>query len=517
MRQNYPVSQHQYPLDNKIKLMSVTTPDSHITYANTDFITVSGYQPDELMGQPHNLIRHPDMPPAAFADMWNTLKEGKIWTGIVKNRRKNGDHYWVKSSTTPLKKEGRLIGYMSVRTPASADEINHAEALYAQVNDGQLKYRGFHNGLLVYTGPLKWLSLFKTMPLRWRIRSYALLLGLLPLAMTLILLPKTLTVWGVFTLLAACAGLFCELLVQHVARPVEQILEQAMRSATGQTDSLRQLNRADEIGMLMRAVNQSGMNFRTFVDDVNLNLQELKTACGEIAQGNQILADCCEKTEDSLQQTASSVEQLTSTIKSNADASLRASQYAQDVNQVVNAGEQAVSEVASTMDTITRASERITDIISVLDNLSFQTNILAVNAAVEAAHAGEQGKSFAVVASEVRSLAQRSASSAKDIAALIDNTLSSIRIGDQQVSHTNQSMSNILVKVQEVTRLMNEISQATREQAQGLNQINDAVTRIDELTHQNTALASQSNSATSHLQQQIASMAQAVSVFSSPH
>ncbi|AUH00560.1 methyl-accepting chemotaxis protein [Pectobacteriaceae bacterium CE70] len=514
MRKNYPVSQHQYPLDASTKLMSVTTPDSHIIYANADFIKVSGYQSDELMDQPHNIIRHPDMPPLAFADMWSTLKAGKIWTGIVKNRCKNGDHYWVKSSTTPLKKEGKLIGYMSVRTAASSEEIQQSETLYAMVNEGKLRHRTFHYGLLVYRGPLKWLSMFKTMPLRWRIRSYFALLGLLPLAMVFSLLIHTPLVWMLFPLLILCSGLFCELLVLHVAKPIERILEQAMRSAAGQADNLVQLNRADEVGMLMRAVNQSGMNFRTFVDDVNNNLNALKNACSEIAQGNSTLAECCEKTEENLQQTAASVEQLTATIKSNADASVRASEYAEDVNQVVNAGEKAVSEVASTMDTITQASERITDIISVLDNIAFQTNILAVNAAVEAAHAGEQGKSFAVVASEVRSLAQRSANSAKNIAELIDDTLSSIRTGDQQVAHTNKSMSNILTKVQQVTRLMNEISMATKEQSQGLNLINDAVNKIDALTHQNTALASQSNSATGHLQQQISTMAQAVSVFS---
>ncbi|MCI4184343.1 HAMP domain-containing protein, partial [Dickeya dianthicola] len=284
---------------------------------------------------------------------------------------------WVRSSTTPLKRDGKLMGYMSVRTAATAEEISQAEALYAQVNQGTLRNRAFHHGLLVYTGPLKWLSLFKTMPLRWRIRSYFGLLGGLPLAVAFALLPKTALVWGLFPALMALACLFCELLVQQVARPVEQILEQAMRSAAGQANSLTPLNRADEIGMLMRAVNQSGMNFRTFVDDVNSNLQELKIACSEIAQGNHILAECCEKTEESLQQTAASVEQLTATIKSNADASQRASQYAQDVNQVVNVGEQAVSEVANTMQAITRASERITNIIGVLDNLAFQTNILA--------------------------------------------------------------------------------------------------------------------------------------------
>ncbi|PWC12844.1 chemotaxis protein [Brenneria roseae subsp. americana] len=514
MRKNLPVSTYQYPLHEKTKLMSVTTPDSHITYANKDFIQVSGYHLEELMNQPHNIIRHPDMPPSAFSDMWKTLQAGHIWTGIVKNRRKNGDHYWVKSSTTPLKKEGQLTGYMSVRTPATPDEIQQAKALYAAVNEGKLKHRAFHHGLLVYTGPLRLLSIFKTMPLRWRIRSYCLLFGLIPLIAAYSIMATAPLAALLFPLLIACGFISCELLVRHVAHPIEQILSQAMRSAAGQADNLTQLNRVDEIGMLMRAVNQSGMNFRTFVDDVSSNLLELKTACNEIAQGNQILANCCEQTEENLQQTAASVEQLTATIKSNADASVQASKYTRDVNQAVNSGEQAVNQVSSTMETITRSSERITDIINVLDNLAFQTNILAVNAAVEAAHAGEQGKSFAVVASEVRSLAQRSASSSSDISSIIDETLSSIRVGEELVSHTHKSMSNILLQVQNVTHLMNEISLATQEQSQGVELINDAVNKIDELTHQNTALASQSNSATGHLQQQISSMAQAVSVFS---
>ncbi|MFT8211400.1 MAG: methyl-accepting chemotaxis protein [Symbiopectobacterium sp.] len=317
-------------------------------------------------------------------------------------------------------------------------------------------------------------------------------------------------------LLAACSIAGCELLVRQVAAPLARILQQAMRAAAGQADSMEQLDRVDEIGMLMRAVNQSSMNFRTFFDDVNSNLQQLNAVCRDIAQGNHTLSQCCEDTGDNLQQTAASVEQLTATIKSNADASLQASHFTQDVNLAVNSGEVAVGQVSATMAAITQSSERITDIIRVLDDLAFQTNILALNAAVEAAHAGEQGRSFAVVAGEVRSLAQKSAASARDIATIIDETLATIRSGEHQVTHTQKSMGNILQQVQRVTNLMQEISLATQEQSQGLNQINNAVTKIDELTHQNTVLASQSHSATDQPERQIADMACAVSVFNAP-
>ncbi|MGL9721138.1 methyl-accepting chemotaxis protein [Symbiopectobacterium sp.] len=501
MRKNLPILSQRYSLDAETRLMSVTTPGSFITYANKDFIQVSGYHAEELMGEPHNIIRHPDMPPSAFADMWNTLKKSNIWTGIVKNRRKNGEFYWVKSSTTPLKKGDRLTGYMSVRIAATHEEIAQAEALYDRVNRGKLTRQTFFQGLLVYRGLWGWLNLTKTLPLRWRIRICFLLCSLLPLSLGL---------------LAASSIAGCELLVRQVAAPLAHILQQAMRAAAGQADSMKQLDRVDEIGMLMRAVNQSGLNFRTFVDDVNSNLQALNTACRDIAQGNHTLSQCCEDTEDNLQQTAASVEQLTATIKSNADATLQASHFTQDVNRAVNSGEEAVGQVSATMAAITQSSARITDIISVLDDLAFQTNILALNAAVEAAHAGEQGRSFAVVAGEVRSLAQKSAASARDIAAIIDETLNTISAGEHQVSHTHTSMGNILQQVQRVTNLMQEISLATQEQSHGLNQINSAVTKIDELTHQNTVLASQSHSATDQLERQIADMARAISVFNAP-
>ncbi|MFP9228319.1 methyl-accepting chemotaxis protein [Pectobacterium cacticida] len=514
MRKNFPVSDIQYLLDEKAKLMSVTTTDSHITYANDDFIEASGYNFEEILHQPHNTVRHPDMPSPVFADMWATLKAGKIWTGIVKNRRKNGDYYWVKASTTPLMKDGKITGYMSVRTRVSPEEARQAETLYRQLNENTLKNRRLFQGLLIYKGQLKWLNLFNVIPVRWRIRSYLFLFMLCALLFLLTTMPFTMPLLIFILALFAGAIITSELLVQHLAKPLEKILQQAINSASGQADNTFQLNRVDEIGMLLRAVNQSGMNFRTFVDDVNGKLAELRHACSDIAAGNHMLSQRSEDTAQSLQSTASSMEELMATIQSNASASQLATRCANDANQAVDAGEKAVNQVTDTMAVMTRSSKEITDIISVLDNLAFQTNILALNAAVEAAHAGEQGKSFSVVAAEVRSLAQRSAAAAKDIAGIIDTTIENIHASAKLANHTSQSMNNILTQVQQVTQLVNQISLATQEQSQGLSQINSAVNNIDELTRQNTILAAHSSSAVNSLEQQIATMSDAVSVFS---
>lgn len=337
MRKNFPVSDIQYLLDEKAKLMSVTTTDSHITYANDDFIDASGYDFEEILHQPHNIVRHPDMPPQAFADMWATLKAGKIWTAVVKNRRKNGDYYWVKASTTPLMKEGKITGYMSVRTRVSQEEIRQAEALYRQMNENKLKNRRLFQGLLIYKGPLKFLSLFNVIPVRWRIRSYVFLFMLFALLFLLATLPLTTPLLIFALVLLTSAAITSELLVQHLAKPLEKILRQAINSASGQADNSFQLNRVDEVGMLLRAVNQSGMNFRTFVDDVNGKLVELRHACGEIASGNYTLSQRCEDTAQSLQSTASSMEELTATIQSNASASQLATRCANDANQAVDA------------------------------------------------------------------------------------------------------------------------------------------------------------------------------------
>lgn len=199
MRQNLPVTQQAYEVPEGATLMSCTDLDSRITYANAAFIEASGFAREALLGQPHNLVRHPDMPPQAFADMWQTLKAGDSWTALVKNRRSNGDHYWVRANAAPVRRQGRVVGYLSVRTRAQPADVAAAEALYAGFRQGRMRGWRFCQGLVVRTGALAWLSAGQRLPVAWRLR-----LGLLGTALGGVAAAAAAGVAG--GVLAACAA-----------------------------------------------------------------------------------------------------------------------------------------------------------------------------------------------------------------------------------------------------------------------------------------------------------------------
>lgn len=170
MRQNLPVTPTEYDFPEGATLMSTTDLSSHISYANAAFIQVSGFTREELARQPHNIVRHPDMPVQAYADMWKTIKAGQSWTALVKNRRKNGDFYWVRANVTPMSRGGEVTGYMSVRTKPSREEVRAAERLYADFREDRSGNLKFHKGLVVRSGPLAWMSTMSWLPVRWRMR-----------------------------------------------------------------------------------------------------------------------------------------------------------------------------------------------------------------------------------------------------------------------------------------------------------------------------------------------------------
>jgi len=513
MRNNQPVTQQEHAFPDGVTLMSTTDAQSHITYANEAFVSVSGYELEEILGQTHNMVRHPDMPTQAFADMWATLKAGQSWTALVKNRRKNGDHYWVRANATPIRRHGTVVGYMSVRTRPERAEVAAAEALYQRFRTGTARGLAFHKGLLVRTGLMAWTSVLQVLPVRWRIRFGCLLTSLLPLGVALGagLQGGTLATLGCSLLLAA---VLCIVFLEHqIATPLTAVLAQAQTVASGQAGANVHLNRVDEIGMLLRAINQSGLNLHALVDDVAERSHIVDRSSNEIAAGNWDLSARTESQAGALEESAASMEQFSATVRQNADNAQQGHRLAQAACVVAAEGGAVVAKVVETIQGMNEASRKIADIIGVIDGIAFQTNILALNAAVEAARAGEQGRGFAVVAGEVRSLAGRSAEAAREIKQLITNSVTRVEQGTLLVEQAGITMARVVNSITEVTELMAQITTASNEQALGVSQVNEAISLLEQTTQQNAALVEQGAAAADGLKLQADQLVSAVNVF----
>ncbi|MGE6915653.1 methyl-accepting chemotaxis protein [Achromobacter kerstersii] len=298
-----------------------------------------------------------------------------------------------------------------------------------------------------------------------------------------------------------------------ILRPLRAVSDSFDKIAGGDLTVRVEAGSSNEIGQLMAAVKRMQESLTRTVTAVRRGVDEINVGSREISAGNTDLSSRTEQQAASLEETAASMEQLASTVKQNADNARQANQLAASASDVAERGGSAVSEVVNTMQGISASSRKISEIVSVIDGIAFQTNILALNAAVEAARAGEQGKGFAVVAGEVRSLAQRSAQAAKEIKGLIEDSVSKVGAGSQQVERAGATMQEIVASVKRVTDIMGEISAASDEQSSGIDQVNRAVSQMDEVTQQNAALVEEAAAAAGSLQEQAERLVQAVAVF----
>ncbi|MGJ7493405.1 methyl-accepting chemotaxis protein [Variovorax sp. ZT4R33] len=314
-------------------------------------------------------------------------------------------------------------------------------------------------------------------------------------------------------LAAALLGVALVLYIRRTVGPLTVLSAHVQRIGDGDLSQPLASPRRDEIGAITRAVEAMRDALVRVVSEVRQGTDTIATASSQIASGNQNLSSRTEEQASSLEQTAASMEELTSTVKQNADNARQANQLAASASEVAMRGGSVVAQVVDTMSAINASSKKIVDIIGVIDGIAFQTNILALNAAVEAARAGEQGRGFAVVASEVRSLAQRSAAAAKEIKVLIDDSVGKVGAGSQQVAEAGKTMEEIVASVKRVTDIMGEISSASQEQTSGIEQINQAITQMDQVTQQNAALVEEAAAAAASLQEQAGQLVQAVGVF----
>lgn len=515
MRTNMPVTTNEYLLQDGQSILSTTDLQGKITYINQDFIEVSGFTEEELVGAPHNLVRHPDMPPEAFADMWATLKAGLPWTGMVKNRRKNGDYYWVLANATPMRQNGSVVGYMSVRVKPTRQQVEQASRIYASLRENKRHGLKLYRGEVLKTDLISRIRRAMQMTLKTRVTvtTIAIILAMIVvMAAALSGLGIGFVIGGALVAIVAAVGLAMSLSTS-VIKPLREATDIANSLASGDLSHKFSASKTDETGMLLRALNQMNVNIVAMISDIRTNMQRINIGVSEIAKGNNDLSARTESQASSLEETASSMEELASTVKQNADNARQANQLVISASSVAARGGEVIGEARDRMRLISESANKISDIIGVIDGIAFQTNILALNAAVEAARAGEQGRGFAVVAAEVRNLAHRSAAAAKEIKGLISDSVERVEAGVVFVDQAGTTMTEIVSSVRSVTDIMGEISAASTEQSSGIDQVNHAVNDMDEVTQRNAALVEESAAAAEALKRDVLQLERAVSVF----
>ncbi len=728
MKINMPVTNQEIQMKKGGLLVTRTDLKGVITYVNDEFVNISGYTRDELIGSSHNIVRHPDMPSAAFEDLWMTLKSLRPWNGLVKNRAKSGDHYWVEANAMPVFKNGKVHEYLSVRRAPSREKIEKAEQLYKLLNAKQATLRP--TGLAAMVKSIKEMNVWKKM-------AAALIVLLLPvfyLMYQLFLAQDYLLLAGIaVSVMIASAigynviksltstlnktiGTFYRLAekrfgnVQDLtrndligdflrglysmevnlsldlslaredaakARQINQALDNVQSGVmvantnleiiyindsvermfkAAEQDIRRQLpnfnadklmganidsfhkdpahqrrllenlkeahsselliagqhmnviaspvindegehigfvaewqNRThevlieQEIGQLVQDVKagdlstridmadkqgfaktlSSGINELTDViesafNDINRVMENMSqgdltssitndyqgvyaecknninstmtklsefiiqirdaadfidSSSQEMASGNNNLSHRAEQQAASLEETAASMEELASTVRNNADNTQQANQVVNSASQLAHKGGDVVKSAIAAMQEINDSSNKIAEIIGVIDEIAFQTNLLALNASVEAARAGEQGRGFSVVATEVRNLAQRSANAAKQSNDMIQNSLQKVRAGTAFVNETGAALTEIVTSVGQVGAIVSQIAHASAEQTAGIDQVNQAVAQMDDITQQNAALAEQAAAGSIAMSEQSTHMTSLLSFF----
>ena len=505
MRNNQPVTQREVDYSPDIRIISMTDLQGNITFVNRDFIQVSGFTEEELVGNPHNMVRHPDMPPAAYEDLWSTIKAGKTWRELVKNRCKNGDHYWVDAYVMPIVQNGKAIGYQSVRSKPSREQITEAEALYARMrNDTSIKIP--HNqswkdwSISIKAGVIGGMAIITSAILLMdKMADYFKADAHPSMAFSALHLINLLTTIGV-------------LLFMHfgITQPVKRAIQYMINIANGDLTEQLPKSDADETGQLLLATRMVQSRLLAIFGRVGEACMSLSAAAEQLSASSEHTLDSMYAQQGETTQVATAMQQMSATVREVANNTEQAAHEAQSALDASSNGLAVATQARNVIGTlatevqrtgevvanVANHSQQISTITDVISSIAEQTNLLALNAAIEAARAGEQGRGFAVVADEVRSLAGRTQQATGQIRSMIEklslevshavNVMQQSRemanSATEEIAHTEEALMIIAGSVNQLSSMNGQIATAADQQSSVASEMSQNVENIDNLT-----------------------------------
>ncbi|TQV61372.1 MAG: methyl-accepting chemotaxis protein [Halothiobacillaceae bacterium] len=452
MKQNLPVTGINSDYPQSAILISSTNLKGAITFVNEDFQKIAGFEQQELIGQNHNIVRHPDMPPAAFANLWENIKAGKPWLGMVKNRCKNGNHYWVEAHVTPIFADGQIKGYESVRVRPSPEHVARAERLYQKIWKGKARFT---------VGPLD------------SIRNRILLIILLSTSIATGVALSDLQQWMLATLLGAF-GLVNLWLIAHQLTPLTQLAKLASTVTDNPVSQRAFTGRLDETAKAEIAIRMLQANNRTILRRIQANAHLVTENAHVVTDAERNTASGVTKQEERIDETATAMREMSLAINEIARVTSQAAHSADEADGKAHEGRAVVLHAVEAIKSVTEQFGRTAEVIELLEKDSLeigaiinviryiaeQTNLLALNAAIEAARAGEQGRGFAVVADEVRSLAVKTQNATSQIQAMIEKLQGGAREAVRAMKNDEKQALGVVNLAEEARRSLEDITGA---------------------------------------------------------